>query len=120
MGSRIRVGSTADIFVLTHCKWICNLPVDLNCVYCHNHVCMLLGQHMHTTSVWSVAVFFFFFQIVSHILEAQSHPYTLLSKKISGVSLGNFCPLQSINTIHLLHLHVPNTQSLDVLMYPGT
>lgn len=45
MGSRISVGSTADIFALTHCKWICNPPVDLNCVYC---VCMLLGQHMRS------------------------------------------------------------------------
>lgn len=46
MGSRISVRSTADIFALTHCKWICNPPVDLNCVYCHNHVGMILGQRM--------------------------------------------------------------------------
>lgn len=61
MGSRIRVGSTADIFALTHCKWICNLPVDLNCVYCHNHVCMLLGQHMHSYICLVIRCFFFFF-----------------------------------------------------------
>lgn len=34
-GSRISVGSAADIVKLTHYKWICNPWVDLNCVYCH-------------------------------------------------------------------------------------
>ncbi len=44
-GSRISTGSTADIVKLTHCKWICNPQVDLNCVYCHSRfvrVCMLI------------------------------------------------------------------------------
>lgn len=59
MGSRISVGSTADIFALTHCKWICNPPVDLNCVYCHNHVCMLLGQHMRSCICLGIRCFFF-------------------------------------------------------------
>lgn len=34
-GSRFSLGSAADIDKLTHCKWICNPRVDLNCVYCH-------------------------------------------------------------------------------------
>lgn len=35
MGSRISVGSAADMVKLTHYKWICNPQVDLNCVYCY-------------------------------------------------------------------------------------
>lgn len=47
-GSRISVGSTADIVKLTHYKWICNPPVDLNCVYCHSRVCMLIWVCLHS------------------------------------------------------------------------
>lgn len=62
-GSRISVGSKAGIFTLTHCKWICNPSVDLNCVYCPNHVCMLLAARTHSC-------------ICSRTAEAPRFPYT--------------------------------------------
>lgn len=82
MGSRISVGSTADIVALTHCKWICNPPVDFNCVYCRNHVCMLLGQHMRSCICLGIRRFVFFPTSFAIFLEAESIPYTLLLKKI--------------------------------------
>lgn len=51
IGSRISVGSAADIVKLTHYKWICNPQVDLNCVYCYSSgVCVCVRVYFSVSA----------------------------------------------------------------------
>lgn len=78
---RIAVGSTAEIVKLTYYKWICNPPVDLNCVYCHSRMCMLffsVSAQLHLfpslTSLSVLAAFFMMPQIHLQTVYRSAQP----------------------------------------------
>lgn len=88
MGSRISVGSAADIVKLTHYKWICNPRVDLNCVYCYSRtvrVCVCLCMHAYLSVSTQLHLFlsltllsillFDHMPLISALTEAQCFPY---------------------------------------------